>query len=133
MDFTDNGLVLTRQEAKDLAEVFSITAGLYDWGSRSEVVREPSDEERNEARELSRRLTPMFIDDAIFETVTIIEPHNFTSVTKIAELALKNSQKVVSGLCTPNVCDGYRSEWRPAAYRILAMTAEVSETLKLRT
>jgi hypothetical protein len=66
----------------------------------------------------------------VFDTITIVEPHHFSSVSKIAELALKNSQKVVSGLCTPNICDGYRSEWRPAAYRILAMTAEISETIK---
>lgn len=130
MEFTDQGLQLTRQEASDLAEVFSITAHLHDWGPQSQVIREPSTEEQDTARELSNLITPLSFEDMEVDNVVILEPHHFPRISKIAELALANSQKVVAGLCTPNVCNGYRSEWRPVAYRILAMTAEISESIK---
>ncbi len=137
MDFTDKGLELTRQEARNLAEVFSTTASLNDWGPLSGVRREPTQDERTEARGLVWQTVPTWNDESrnpnmVDENTLLLDEKKFPAIRRVAELALENSQKVVSGLCTPNVCDGYRSEWRPAAYRILAMTAEISETIKLK-
>jgi len=129
MEFTKQGLHLTEQEAKDLAEVFGITASIYDWGPMSGVVKEPSIEEKSEARDLRKMIwgiEPTKSD----ENYKTVNTEHFPTITKIAEIALANSQKIISGLCTPDVCTGYRSDWRPVAYRILAMTAEVSEGIK---
>jgi hypothetical protein len=135
MDFTNKGLELSRKEASDLAEVFSITASLSDWGPLSGVRREPTQDERTEARGLVWQTMPNWNTESrnpnmVDEDTLLLDKETFPVIRRVAELALENSQKVVSGLCTPNVCDGYRSEWRPAAYRILAMTAQISETIK---
>ncbi len=133
MEFEGNNVILSRQEARNLSEVFGITAQLRNWGPLSQVVKEPTEEEREKARSLSRLITPIdTIWDMEVDDVVVLEPPLQPGIAKIAELALANSQKVVSGLCTPNVCDGYRREWRPAAYRILAMVAEVSEVIQQR-
>ncbi len=136
MEFTEHGLELTRQEARDVAEVFSITASLNNWGPLSGVVHEPTTEERTEARGLVWQAAPTLGPDfanpnMLEEDRFILGAEHFPTVKRIAELALDNSQKIISGLCTPNVCDGYRSEWRPAAYHILAMTAEISEKIQI--
>lgn len=135
MEFTDKGLELTIQETRDLAKVFGITASLNNWGPLSGVVHEPTQEERAEARGLVWQTAPTWNKEHMNPNMAdedrlVLGTEHFQSVSKIAELALKNYQKVISGLCTPNVCEGYRSEWRPAAYRILAMTAEISEMIK---
>ncbi len=136
MEFTDKGLQLTTPEARNLAEVFDITAQLNDWGLMSGVTRQPSQEERSEARALAWQTTPISGPVLANPNITsegdmVLSPEYFPVVRKIAELALENSQKVIAGLCTPNVCDGYRSEWRPAAHMIMAMTAEISEKIQV--
>lgn len=56
----------------------------------------------------------------------VVNEDDMPTLRSLADLALENSNAVVDSLCTPNVCDGYHREWRPIAYRILTMTAEIS-------
>lgn len=129
MDFSKEKLVLDEKEATDLMDIFRITGLMVDWGIDSGVVKEPTEEQKRLAYQLKATIRDSY--DKKEQTVTLLAEH-FPSIREIAEIALANSQKVISGLCTPNIADQYKSDLRPDAYRALALTAEISELIHTR-
>jgi hypothetical protein len=128
MEFTDQGLDLTKREATDLYNVFRVVLGLSPRFCSHDEADAHTEEENAVAAQMARLVSP-WLDSAGFEPEgnIVVDAEHYTPMQRVAELALSHSQIVVKDLCTPNICDGYRSERRPAAYRILALTAEVAE------
>lgn len=131
MEFTDKGLRLTIQEAKGLADVMDCVSYIKIWDVGYGIQKTQTPEECEEATSLKKIITPIWDTDGFAIQEAVLVPRDrLASLRRASEVALRNSQLVVDSLCTPNVCDGYYSEWRPFAYRILAMTAEISEKIE---
>jgi hypothetical protein len=130
MEFNKQKLVLSKKEAGDLVDVFNITSQIGPNSTRRSYPRPLSEEEKTEARRVKNIVAVAYRSTPTDEAE--VSADHFTDIRTVAELALSNSQDVVRALCTPDVCSGYRSEWRPAAFRVLAMTAEISEGIALQ-
>ena len=127
---TAEGLEITREEATDIAEVFSVMTVLGSIHDGSGAMRELTDEEWEEATEFITYSAPRGLAMSIHRESHVLAGEYVGAASRLASLAMHNIPAIKRLLCARPLPMGTedldRPELVPAAERALATTAELA-------
>lgn len=130
MDLRQEGLILTRTEARRVTNALCAAAVLENWTRPNGVGGEPDFEEREEVVSVATCTTPYRGDNLVDADTVLVRPAMHPRLLAAARLALTNRPAVIDELCTPEAVTGIIAESRPVAEATIGLVESLAITLE---